>query len=154
MKISLIDSCRDIRLDLKFLEKTAHYISNKFDGNPTSGLNIIFTGSEEIRKLNKKYRNIDNPTDVLSFSYISDKKDQGSNEEPFIIGEIFISPEVANANAARQDKDWDLGLEIILLIIHGFLHIYDYNHETEGERLDMETLQNSLMNDVCRTFKL
>lgn len=154
MKISIINSYKDIKLDLKLLEKAAHYISNKFDKDPTSGLNIIFTGKEEIRELNKKYRNIDIVTDVLSFSYISDKNNPGPVEEPFIIGEIFISMEVAKANAAVQDKGWNLILEIILLIIHGMLHIYDYDHELEGDRLDMEALQNSLLNDACKTFKL
>ena len=154
MKISIINSCKDIKLDLKLLEKAAHYISNKFDKDPTSGLNIIFTGKEEIRELNKKYRNIDSVTDVLSFSYISDKNGLGTVEEPFIIGEIFISPGVAKANAAEQGKGWNLVLEIVLLIIHGMLHIYDYDHETEGDRLDMENLQNSLLNDACKTFKL
>jgi len=154
VKISLIDNYKDIKLDLKLLEKAAFYISNKFDADPSSGLNIILAGSEEIRELNKKYRNLDSTTDILSFSYISDKKGLGSVKEPFIIGEMFISPEVAKANAAMQDKDWNLELEIIFLIIHGMLHIYDYDHGSEGERLDMEALQSSLMNDACRTFGL
>ena len=154
MKTSLIDNFKNIRLDLKLLGKVAFYISNKFDRDPTSGLNIIFTDSGEIKKLNKKYRNIDSSTDVLSFSYVSDKKDLDSVDEPFIIGEIFISPEVAQANAARQQKDWTLNQEIILLIVHGILHLYDYDHEIENEGLDMETLQDSLINDAFKTFKL
>ncbi len=154
MKTVLVDNCKEIKLDLKLLDKAAHYISNKFDKSSTSGLNIIFAGTEEIRMLNKKYRDIDSSTDVLSFSYISDKNDLGSEEEPFIIGEIYISPEAARANASRQEKGWNLDLEIILLAIHGMLHLYDYDHEAEGERLDMELLQNSLLNDVRKTFKL
>ncbi len=154
MKTVLANNCKEIKLDLKLLDKVTRYISNKLDKSSTSGLNVIFTGTEEIRKLNKEYRGIDSSTDVLSFSYVSDKNGLGSEEEPFIIGEIFISPEIARANASRQKKSWDLDLEIILLIVHGILHLYDYDHEAEDERLDMEVLQNSLLDDARKTFNL
>ena len=54
----------------------------------------------------------------------------------------------------KQDENWNLNLEIILLITHGILHIYNYDHEEEKNRIDMENIQDSLVSDTRRTFKL
>ncbi|MCJ7727286.1 MAG: rRNA maturation RNAse YbeY, partial [Actinobacteria bacterium] len=62
--------------------------------------------------------------------------------------------EVAQSNILKQDENWNLNLEIILLIIHGILHIYNYDHEEEKNRIDMESIQDSLVSDTRRTFKL
>lgn len=156
MKVELINNQKKIKLDLDLLKKTSEYVSDKFDKDAKSQLNIIFSDSREIRKLNKKYRNVDNRTDVLSFSYISDKErlTPGSGSCTVTIGEIFICPEVAWSNVYDQDKDWNLNLEIIMLVVHGILHIYNYDHIDEKDRVDMEGVQNSLVSDVKSTFGL
>ena len=157
MKVTLINDQSKIKLDLDLIREVAAYISDKFDKDLKSELNIVFSDGKEIRKLNKKYRRIDRETDVLSFSYISDKDkvSQGaSTASTYTVGEIIICPEVAQSNILKQDENWNLNLEIILLITHGILHIYNYDHEEEENRIDMENIQNSLVSDVRRTFKL
>ncbi|MBM3702155.1 MAG: rRNA maturation RNase YbeY [Actinobacteria bacterium] len=157
MKVTLINDQSKIKLDLDLIREVAAYISDKFDKDLKSELNIVFSDGKEIRKLNKKYRRIDRETDVLSFSYISDKDkvSQGaSTASTYTVGEIIICPEVAQSNILKQDENWNLNLEIILLITHGILHIYNYDHKEEENRIDMENIQNSLVSDVRRTFKL
>ena len=157
MKVTLINDQSKIKLDLDLIREVAAYISDKFDKDLKSELNIVFSDGKEIRKLNKKYRRIDRETDVLSFSYISDKDkvSQGaSTASTYTVGEIIICPEVAQSNVLKQDENWNLNLEIILLITHGILHIYNYDHKEEENRIDMENIQNSLVSDVRRTFKL
>jgi probable rRNA maturation factor len=66
-------------------------------------LSVAIVGSEEIKKLNKKYRKKDKPTDVLSFNYGS-------------IGEVVICPEQVRGTIGE-------------VLIHGILHILGYNHK-------------------------
>lgn len=154
MKVTLINNQSKIKLDLDLIKEVAAYISDKFDKDLKSELNIVFSDGKEIRKLNKKYRGIDRETDVLSFSYISDKDKISPGASTYTVGEIIICPEVAQSNILKQDENWNLNLEIILLIIHGILHIYNYDHEEEKNRIDMEIIQDSLISDTRRTFKL
>ncbi|MFZ3386369.1 MAG: rRNA maturation RNase YbeY [Candidatus Hydromicrobium sp.] len=154
MKVTLINNQSKIKLDLDLIKEAAAYISDKFDKDLKSELNIVFSDGKEIRKLNKKYRGIDRETDVLSFSYISDKDKISPGASTYTVGEIIICPEVAQSNILKQDENWNLNLEIILLIIHGILHIYNYDHEEEKNRIDMESIQDSLVSDTRRTFKL
>ncbi len=154
MKIELINNQDKVGLDLGLIEKVSTYVSNKFDLSPDNVINIILSDSSEIRKLNEAYRNISRTTDVLSFSYLSDRGSLYGKDPLFTIGEIYICPEVAKENAKNQDQDWSLDLEMILLVIHGILHIYDYDHEEEDDRIELENLQECIMLDIRNTFSL
>lgn len=154
MKVTLINNQNKVKLDLNLIREIAVYISDKFDRDSKGELNIIFSDSKEIRQLNKKYRKTDIETDVLSFSYISDKEKISPGAGAYTIGEIVICPEVAQSNVLSQDKNWSLDLEITLLIIHGMLHIYDYDHKQEKDRIDMKNIQDSLISDTRRTFNI
>ena len=154
MKIELINNQDVVSLDLGLIEKVSTYVSNKFDSCSDNVINIILSDGSEIKKLNKAYRNIGSTTDVLSFSYLSDRGTLHGKDPLFTIGEIYICPEVARENAKNQDTDWSLDLEMILLVIHGILHIYDYDHEKEDDRVEMENLQECIIVDVRNTFSL
>ena len=154
MKIELLNNQDEVGLDLGLMGMVSSYVSNIFDSCPDNVINIIFSDSSEIRKLNKAYRNIDKITDVLSFSYLSDRESLHSKDPLFTIGEIYICPGVAKENAKNQDPDWSLDLEMILLIIHGILHIYDYDHEEEDGRIEMENLQDCIVVDIRNNFRL
>ena len=154
MKVELINNQDQVKLDLKLLSTVSSYISNKFDQNNKNVLNIIFSSTREIKRLNNNYRNINKPTDVLSFSYLSDKKNMNPDDDFYTIGEVYISPEVARDNSKDQGPGWNFNLEIILLIVHGILHIYDYDHKSEEERIEMENVQNSLIFNIRTTFKI
>ena len=154
MKIELINNQDEVGLDLELVDKVSAYVSNKFDSCYDNVINIILSDSPGIKKLNKTYRNIDRTTDVLSFSYLSDKGPPHSEDPLFTIGEIYICPGVAEKNAKNQGPDWSLDLEIILLVIHGILHIYDYDHEEEEDRIEMENLQGCIVSDIRNTFEL
>lgn len=154
MKVSLINNQDKISMDLGLIKKTVYYIADKFDRDPKSELNVVFVDSKKIRELNKKYRNTDKETDVLSFSYIPDTEKINPEAGGFTVGEIIICPEVAYSSISGVDKNWSFDLEVVFLIIHGILHIYDYDHREEKDKMDMERIQESLMSDVRRTFNL
>jgi len=85
-------------------------------------LNVIFVNDDYIRSLNKAYRKKDCPTDVLSFPYL----ESPDFEEGGLIGEIYISVETARRQA--KEAETDLADELYKLFVHGFLHIFGYDH--------------------------
>lgn len=99
-------------------------------------ISIVFVDDEKIRELNKKYRNKDKPTDVLSFNLGKDPKNR-------IIGEIYISIPTAKKQSIENNKF--LLDEIVFLSLHGILHILGYDHKHPWEKEEMEKeIQNSL----------
>jgi probable rRNA maturation factor len=160
MQVKIINSQDILDIDLGLFKKVSKYIADKFDRDKSRELNIIFVDRQKIRQLNKEYRKKDNETDVLSFPYgENDLFGSVDNKDGFsVIGEIVISPEVARENSGkiiRDDiKSWNLIREIILLIIHGILHLYSYDHEKRDEEIKMDSLQDSLLRDVFSNFDI
>ena len=92
-------------------------------------VNIYVTSSRKMQDLNRRYRRKNKPTDVLSFP----------SGVPGVVGDIAISLEIADANAA--DIGHSLATEVKVLILHGLLHLAGYDHETDnGEMLGREAL--------------
>jgi probable rRNA maturation factor len=158
MRVILINRQNKIGLDLNLIKKSSVYISDKFDNNKNMELNIVFVEKDEMRELNKKFRGKDSPTDVLSFSYLGDCMEFNMQKGFKTVGEIIISPEVANDNVQHgkitAKPDWNFNREIILLVVHGLLHIFDYDHESKEDEIKMENIQDSLLNDVLTNFGL
>lgn len=156
MRIIIINRQNKINLDNNLFKKISTYISEKFDKDKNTELNIVFVEKNEIKVLNKKYRNKNTATDVLSFSYNKNNEAFTKEHGLSIIGEIIISPEVASENIKENKnkiKDfWNINHEIVLLIIHGLLHVYDYDHEIKEEKMKMDRIQSSLLNDVENLF--
>lgn len=101
------------------------------------GLDIFFVSDKEIQRINKEYRGKDKPTDVISFSYVEDR-----NFMPFVKGVIFTAGEIFMSldTIARQAKEKGLERddEMVYMLIHGFLHVFGHDHETDREERDME----------------
>lgn len=85
---------------------------------------VSFVGPETSRKLNRKYRHRDKPTDVLSFAL----KEKGPDGQ-YYLGDIIICPEVASRQARKQGHSLTRELEI--LAIHGFLHLLGFEHSAK-----------------------
>jgi probable rRNA maturation factor len=83
-------------------------------------VNIRVTSSREMRELNRRFRQQNKPTDVLSFP----------SDLPKLAGDIAISAEIAAANAAQLGHATETELKI--LILHGLLHLAGYDHETDN----------------------
>lgn len=104
-------------------------------------LNVVFVNNPYIQSLNRQYRNKDEITDVLSFSYLNttDFPDTG------LIGEIYISVDTAEKQASYYEHD--LQSELYKLFIHGFLHIFGYDHEKEDDYKIMEGLEREILGE-------
>ncbi len=108
-------------------------------------INILLMGDADIRQLNKEFRNNDYPTDVLSFP-------QNSDEDPYIPDEIILGDIAISLDKAKiQAKEHALSFkeEIILLLIHGILHLLGYDHEiSEQEEIKMRNKTRELFKDI------
>lgn len=121
-------------------------------------ISVVITNNEEIKKINKEYRNIDKATDVLSFPLIdynepSDFSDIEDDEDMFnpdtgelILGDIILSYEKASEQAVEYGHS--LEREIGFLIIHSMLHLFGYDHMTEEEETIMFSKQREILKKV------
>jgi probable rRNA maturation factor len=100
---------------------------------PEGELALVFVSREAMRRINRDYRGIDRPTDVLAFSYLDEPCSGG------VLGEIFISAEVASEQAAETGIS--AGEEIARLAVHGALHVLGFDHDTPSSRRRMLSRQ-------------
>lgn len=106
---------------------------------------LVFTDNEYIADLNKQYRNIDGPTDVLSFSMLEGEPLQDGSDA-IMLGDIVISLE----RALQQAEEYGHGLtrEIAYLTVHGVLHLLGYDHGTDTEKKVMREKEEQILNRV------
>jgi probable rRNA maturation factor len=163
MEVIVVNNQKEFELNENKIKKISDFLFKKLESEESSELNVVFIGSEEIKDVNNKYRSIDKKTDVLSFSYLDDKKIFGFIDDAesfkdefgfFTVGEILICPSVAQENIKVYNKGWDLEKEIIFLIIHGLLHIYGYDHEEEDKKKKMEQKQEEMLREAEEEFKI
>jgi probable rRNA maturation factor len=112
---------------------------------------IIFIRDREMQRLNRAYRNIDKPTDVLAFAYHERMSDNEPDHNPDFLGDVIISVETAAKYALAQGISF--ATEINWLVIHGLLHLAGYDHETDqGEMRRLERrLRKQLLSSQARS---
>ena len=98
-------------------------------------MQVIFVTQDAIHELNKTYRQMDKPTDVLSF--INDDAEDNS------LGDVFISIEQAKKQAVDYGHSFER--EIGFLAVHGYLHLKGFDHHTEAEEKLMVLEQEKIL---------
>jgi probable rRNA maturation factor len=114
-------------------------------GRSDAVLTVTFIRDHAMRRLNRDYRGIDMPTDVLSFAYHEDE-DTTVHDETGHIGDVVISVETASARARELGLSFDH--EIERLVIHGALHLAGYDHETDNG--EMNRLERKLRKELLK----
>lgn len=138
----------DVTYNLKMLIREAVETTLDFeDFRNACEVSVTFTDNEGIHQLNKKYRGVDKPTDVLSFPLFDY---DGVSEEPPVdeilnnLGDIVISLEKAKEQAAEYGHSFKR--ETAFLCVHSMLHLLGYDHEkSEEEDRDMRARQTEIM---------
>ncbi len=122
-------------------ERAVFQASMEAQPKPMQGaeLSILLTNNTKIRVLNKQWRGIDKPTNVLSFPAVLPEKIAKSP----ILGDIALAFETIELEAQTDQKS--MNNHITHLVIHGFLHILGYDHETEKDAALMEALEISIL---------
>lgn len=117
-------------------------------------VNVTVTDDAGIRALNREHRNIDSPTDVLSFPLLAWIDGKGEMPQPWDydpdtkcveLGDVVISAERARAQAVEFDHSFER--ECGYLVVHSVLHLLGYDHVDEGPR---KTLMRGFEEDIMR----
>jgi probable rRNA maturation factor len=118
---------------------------NEYDaGNIKLGADVLITDDERIRELNLEYRDIDKPTDVLSFALFADSPENRIIIDNSIsLGDIIISAQTAKRQADENNKNFEE--EINFLLSHGLLHLLGFDHKNDDELNFMLKLQNKMI---------
>lgn len=117
-------------------------------------VSILFVDNETIREMNKEYRNIDAPTDVLSFPMLdivegklkSDTGDYDISENVLLLGDIVISMEMAKIQAEEYGHTFER--ELLFLATHGTYHLLGYNHDTTRREKIMLQKQEAVLSKM------
>jgi probable rRNA maturation factor len=113
-------------------------------------VSLLLCDDAAIQALNREYRSVDAPTDVLAFA-----QEEGpalplgwaDEEIPHILGDVVISVETARRQAA--DQGWALQEETEALLVHGLLHLLGYDHDVPAERDLMRAREAELLGERC-----
>ena len=105
---------------------------------------ILLTSSLNMKKLNKKFRNQNTSTDVLSFPFLSSNNLKFTKQKKFYIGDIATSYEIINSRSKKNnfflefDKAW----------VHGLLHLIGYNHVQNKDYCKMNKIEKRILNSI------
>lgn len=139
-----VEIINETGLDLDYIDTMKNLIDYAIKHEELENVifNIIIVDNDYIHKLNKEYRGIDRPTDVISFA-LEDSEDLiDSNLR--VLGDIYISID----KVYEQAKEYGHSnlREICFLMIHGFYHLLGYDHMEEAEEKVMFAKQEEILN--------
>ncbi len=158
----------EIKLEIEYetiISKVVEMAMDTEDCPYEAEINVILTDNEEIKNINKSYREVDAPTDVLSFpmvdyetpadfSHLEDSSEDYFNPETgeLLLGDIIVSVEKVTAQAQEygHSKERELGF----LIAHSMLHLFGYDHMEEEERRIMEEKQRMILDKLGITREI
>ncbi len=120
--------------DIDFLE-----LAKTFD------VNVSLSDDEEVHRLNKEFRGMDKPTNVLSFANVDDDEfwDMLDKSERMDLGDIILAFETLQREAT--EKQITVYAHYCHLLVHGFLHILGFDHQTDEEADEMEGLEVEIL---------
>lgn len=123
-------------------------VSQDRESMPFSGqtieISVLLASNDEVQSLNKKFRGKDKPTNILSFE--SGLQTNMIPDAPQQLGDMVLAFGIVHQEAQEQGKLFDQHLTH--LFIHGLLHLCGYDHETEDEAHNMESLEIEIMDSV------
>lgn len=124
-------------------------------------VNVVLTDNERIHEVNKEFRDMDKPTDVLSFPMVEystpSEFDQLEDYDEFFhpeTGELLLGDIMISIDKVKEQADnygHSLERELGFLVAHSMLHLFGYDHMEEEERVVMETKQEEILQEIGLT---
>ena len=114
-------------------------------------LTITLTNPQNIREINKEYRNVDKETDVLSFPMfekeeLEEKIKKQAFEHEDVLGDIVISIKRVEEQAKEYGHSFER--ELSYMLVHGFYHLMGYDHIEEADKIKMSPKEEKILNDL------
>ena len=137
---------KKIKNQKKYFSKKLKKISNivKFFRGKNITFTILLTNSINMKKLNKKFRNKNKPTDVLSFPFYSSNNLKIIKQKKLYIGDVAVSYEIINSRSKKNN----FLLEFNKVWIHGLLHLVGYNHIKNKDYSKMNKIEKRILNSI------
>lgn len=136
-------SLPELGLNEANLEQAVQIALRHEQADLAAGLSLVLSNDARLQELNLQFMGIDTPTDVLSFP--ADLVDPDSGET--YLGDILISVERAGAQAAAQGHT--TAAEILLLVVHGTLHLLRHDHAEPADKLRMWAAQAAIIEEIA-----
>ena len=125
------------------VKEVLEFAMNKENLENTS-FSVIFVDNNYIHELNKTYRKIDRPTDVITFA-LEDEKDMVNGSGNRMLGDVYISLDKAHSQAEEYGHSFKR--ELAFLAVHGFYHLLGYDHQTKEEEKIMFGKQEEILEE-------
>lgn len=142
LKINIVNQYNEDKSYDKTIKKVLKVANKHLKLKGSFVINVILINNEEIQGLNRTYRDIDRPTDVLSFE---------NDSYGLELGDIFISIDKTIEQAVEYDHSFER--ELAFLTVHGFLHCLGYDHLTEEDEKEMIEIQKEIL-EIARIRRL
>lgn len=141
MQVSVVSHREPEPLSLAAFERLALFVLSMEAVPEMSELSIALVDDDEMAHLNEQYRDVEGPTDVLSFG--CDDPCPTPGDEPITLGDVVIAPAVAERQAAELGHSIEHELDVLL--VHGVLHLLGYDHEAEDDAGAMAAREAALL---------
>ena len=128
--------------DAAAIEKLALFTLEFMKVPPLCEVSVSLVSIDEIHELNREYRGMDRPTDVLSFECDS-PWDEYDDDEVVEIGDVVIAPDIVDEQREKFGTSFEQ--EASLMLVHSLLHLLGYDHIEENEALEMEGLEKEIL---------
>ena len=129
--IKIVVDVGNFKVKAKFYRDRLKAVAKELNLNPKGTIVIKLGNREESQRLNRQYLKKDYPTDVLSFPF------NEALPDGFYVGDIFICYPIAQQQALENNITTEA--ELFRLMVHGLLHLYGYDHETDsGQMLSLQ----------------
>ncbi|MFU0791435.1 rRNA maturation RNase YbeY [Cerasibacillus sp. JNUCC 74] len=149
MYIDFHDHTNSVESDyIDMIQRLITFAADKEGVSQEAELSINFVDNKKIQALNRNYRQINKPTDVLSFAMQENGEgeiDILDEDLPLLLGDIVISVDKAKEQAKSYDHS--LERELCFLALHGFLHLIGYDHMTKEDEQQMFSRQKVILGE-------
>ena len=141
-----------------WLRSVAEQVLIAQGSGPAVEMSLVITGQDRVHELNRAYRGIDEPTDVLSFSMLLGEEEPEADSTSFIappdgvihLGEVIVSYPQAVIQAGEHQHP--IEKEIAVLVVHGVLHLLGYDHDKAELERDMRARELEILSRIEESF--
>jgi|SRR5690625_575242 len=149
MHIHFQDNTQTVTAEnIDLLQNILLFAANKEKVPQEAEVSVNFVNNQEIQEINRNYRQIDKPTDVISFALLDPVEgDVGiiGGNIPLALGDIVISVDKANEQADEYNHSYER--ELSFLAVHGFLHLLGYDHMDQEDEKEMFEKQELILGE-------
>ncbi|SET61311.1 probable rRNA maturation factor [Oceanobacillus limi] len=149
MHIDFHDNTNSVDSDyIDLIHRLMQFTAKKEGISNQAEVSVSFVDNKEIQELNRNYRQINQPTDVISFALeesVEGELNVIGDDLPLALGDIVIS--IDRAKEQASDYNHTLDRELGFLAVHGFLHLLGYDHMNEEEEKEMFQKQDEILGE-------